>query len=69
VADDARDRRDVADEIEVELVIERRVDCVRRTDQEEREAVRGRAHDCLGTEIGASAGPVFDDERLAEPVG
>ena len=29
-ADDARDRRDVADEIEIELVVERRVDRVRR---------------------------------------
>ena len=32
-AADACDRRDVADEIEIELVIERRVDRVRRTDQ------------------------------------
>ena len=30
-ADDARDRRDVADEIEIELVVERRVDRVRRS--------------------------------------
>ena len=32
-ADDACDRRDVADEIEIELVVERRVDRVRRTAQ------------------------------------
>ena len=65
---DARDRRDVADEIEVELFIERRVDCIRRADQEQRIAVRGRAHDRLGGDIAASARPVLDDERLAEPL-
>ena len=27
-ADDAGDRRDVADEVEIELVVERRIDCV-----------------------------------------
>ena len=40
-ADDAGDRRDVADEIEIELVVERRVDRVRRTDQQQRIAVGG----------------------------
>ena len=30
LADDARDRRDVANEIEIELFVERRVDRVRR---------------------------------------
>ena len=39
-AHDARDRRDVADEIEIELVVERRVDRVAATDQEQRVAVR-----------------------------
>ena len=29
--DDARDRRDVADEIEIELIIKRRIDGMRRT--------------------------------------
>ena len=67
-ADDARDRRDVADEIEIELVVERRVDRVRRTDQEERVAVRRRTHDRLGGDIAAGARPVLDDEWLAEPL-
>ena len=67
-AADARDRRDVADEIEIELVVERRVDRVRRSDQEERIAVRRRAHDRLGGDIAASARPVLDDELLAEPL-
>ena len=38
-AHDAGDRRNVANEIEIELVVERRVDRVRRSDQEERVAV------------------------------
>ena len=67
-ADDARDRRDVADEIEIEFLVERRVDCVRRADQEQCIAVRGRAHDRLGGDIAASTRPVLDDERLAEPL-
>ena len=67
-SDDARDRRDVADEIEVELVVERRVDRVRRTDQEQRVAVRRRAHDRLGADIAAGARPVLDDELLAKPL-
>ena len=68
IADDARDRRDVADEIEIELVVERRVDRVRRADQEERVAIRGRTHDRLGGDIAAGARPVLDDELLAEPL-
>ena len=67
-ADDARDRRDVADEIEIELVVERRVDRVRRRGQEERVAVGRRVHDGLGADIAAGARPVLDDELLAEPL-
>ena len=67
-ADDARDRRDVADEIEIELVVERRIDRVRRADQEKRVAVGRRAHDRLGGDIAAGARPVLDDELLAEPL-
>ena len=40
-AEDASDWRDIADEIVVELVVERRVDRVERTDQEKRVAVAG----------------------------
>ena len=67
-AADARDRRDVADEIEIELVVERRVDRVVASDQKERIAVRRRAHDRLGGDIAAGARPVLDDELLAEPL-
>ncbi len=64
----ARNRRDVAKKHETELVVERRVDGARRADHEERVAVGGRAHDRLGCDIGGGARPVFDDERLAEPL-
>ena len=64
----ARDRRDVADEIEIELVVERRVDRVVELTSEQRIAVRRRAHDRLGGDIAASTRPVLDDEWLAEPL-
>jgi hypothetical protein len=67
VAHEARDRRDVTKEIEVELVVERRVDCVRRASQEQRISVRLRTHDCFGASIAASAWPILDDELLAKP--
>src|SRR5262245_50571761 len=67
-ATDTCDRRDVADEIEVEFLIERRVDRVVGTDQEQRVAVCGRTNDHLRRDIGASTRPVFDDELLAEPL-
>jgi len=66
---DASDRRDVADEIETELVVERRVDGLARTDQEKRVAVRRRPHRRLGGDVAAGARPVLDDELLAEPLG
>ena len=55
-------------EIEIELVVERGVDGVGRRDQKQRVAVGRRAHDRLGGDIGAAARPVFDDDRLAEPL-
>jgi hypothetical protein len=67
--DDARDRRDVADEVEAELVVECGVDRIRRRDKEQRIAVRGRTHDGFGGDIGGRSGPVFDEELLSEPLG
>jgi hypothetical protein len=60
-------RRNIADEIEIELFVERRVDKVWRTDHQERIAVRRRTHDRLGANIAAATRPVFNDEWLAEP--
>ena len=50
------DRRDVANEVEIEFLVERRVDCIGRADQQERVAVGRRAHDRLGRDIAAPPG-------------
>ena len=67
-ADDAGNGRDVADEIEIEVVVKCRVDCVRLGDPKQRVAVGRGVHDRVGGDIGAGAGAVFDNELLAEPL-
>src|SRR5262245_57533081 len=67
-ARNAHDRHDIADKIEVEFVIERRIYCVRRASPKERVSVSWRAHDRFGTDVGASAWAILDDEWLAEPL-
>src|SRR6478672_6501427 len=62
LAVNARDRRYVADEIEIELVVERRVDSVGGAYQEERVSVRCRLHDGLGSDTATGAYAVLDDE-------
>jgi hypothetical protein len=64
LVNEARDRRDVADEIEAELLVERHVDRDRRADREQGVAVGGRTHDRLGGDIGGGTDPVVDHERL-----
>src|SRR5256885_10968485 len=56
---DARNGCNVANEIETELVVERRVDRVRRTNQEERMPICGCAHDRLGHDIAAGTRPIL----------
>src|SRR5262249_19530037 len=58
--------RDIADEIEIELVVERRVGRVGSTAQEERVPVSGRAHDGLGADVAPAARSVLDHEWLAK---
>ena len=53
-------------EIEIQPVVERRIDCVHQTDQKKRVAVCGRTHDSLGAGITARAGPILDEELLTE---
>ncbi len=65
-ADDAGDGRDVAQEIEVELRKQRRVDGIGRRDQQQRVAVRRRVDDGFRREIGGSAGPALDHHGLTE---
>ena len=61
-------RDHVAQEIVIDVLVKRRVDGVRRIDKEQRVAVRRRAHDRFGRDIGAGARPVLDDELLTEPL-
>src|SRR5262245_56626602 len=64
LAANAHDRRDVADEIVVELVVKSRIDRVRLISQEERITVTRCTHDRLGADIGAGTRAVLDDEWL-----
>jgi hypothetical protein len=50
------------DEVEIELVVERRIDCVRRSDMEKRVAIGRRLGDDLGSDIAARTWPVLDNE-------
>jgi hypothetical protein len=63
---EARNRSDVADKIEIQLIVKCHVDRVRHTEQQERIAIWRRAHDGLGADVAAAARPVLDDERLAK---
>src|SRR5215831_4674343 len=65
-AQQACDRFNITNEIEIKLGIERRVDRVRRRDEKECVAVGGRPYDRLRADIAASAWPVLDNEWLAE---
>src|SRR5262249_18425098 len=55
---------DVAEKNEIQLGIERRVDRAGWRGQQERIAICGRTHDRFGTNIGARARPVLDNEWL-----
>ena len=62
----AGDRHDVAQEIELQIVVERGAGGVGHADGEQRVAVGRGAHDRLGADVAARAGTVLDHERLAE---
>jgi len=68
LANNARHWRDVADEVEIEVVEERGVDGVRRPDQKQCVSVGRGTHDHLGGSIAARARPVLNDELLAKPL-
>src|SRR5258705_11154394 len=63
---DAGDWNNVADKIEVELLVESRVDRVIRSDEKKRIAVRRCLYDRLGADIAAGTRPVVNDKLLAE---
>jgi hypothetical protein len=58
----------VPHEIEIELFVEGRIDCVDRAAQQQRVAIGRRPNDRFGRYIGACARPIFDDELLAQPL-
>jgi hypothetical protein len=64
--DDARDWCDVTDEIELEVLVERRINSVRNVGQKDRIAVGGCIYDCFGSNVVASARPVLNDELLTK---
>src|SRR5262249_48685170 len=64
----ARDRGNVAQKIETELVVKGGIDRVRGTYGEERVTVGRGAHNRFGCDVGPAARRVLDDERLAKPV-
>src|SRR5262245_48320189 len=65
---DQRNARDVANEIESEIAIERGVDRVRNVGIQERISIGRRLHDDLGADIAPRARTVFNHERLAEAI-
>src|SRR5690348_13728801 len=65
-AEEGGDRRDVADKIEVEIVVKCSVDRVRRTHQQECMPVCSSVHDRLCRDIAACPWPVLDNELLSE---
>ncbi len=66
-AGNARDRHDVAREIEGKIAVERRIDRIRGADDKERVSVGGRIDDALSADITVGAGPVIDEEGLSQP--
>src|SRR5262245_33917020 len=65
---DDRNGCDVADEIEIEVVIEGRIDRGSSIRTKERITIGGRTDDGLGGDIAGCAAPVLDDEWLTEPL-
>jgi hypothetical protein len=63
---EADNRRDVPDEVETEIVVERGIDRIRGHNLQQRVAICGRLRDRLGADVAAGAGAVLNDELLAE---
>ena len=63
---DPPDRRDVADKVEAELLIERDVDCILRVHQQQRVAVGRHAGHGFGCDVARGTRSDLDKELLAE---
>src|SRR5262245_58989944 len=61
-----RDWRDIANEIEIELVVKRCIDCACWCNREERITVRGRSDDHLSGDVSAATRPVLNYELRTE---
>src|SRR5438067_3480096 len=59
---------DVADEIEIQVLIESCIDCGSSICTKKRIAIGGRTYDCLRRDIAGGACPVLDDEWLTKPL-
>src|SRR5450432_1283071 len=59
-AEERRDRRNVADEVERELLVKRRTDHISRSDQQECVSVRSGTHDHFSPNVGACSWPILD---------
>ena len=68
LANEGCDRRDVAHEIVIELVVEHGANDVLHAGHEQRVAVRRGSHDHFGADRAAGARPVLHHEWLAEPL-
>src|SRR6185437_3091322 len=66
-ANEPADRHEIAQEIELEMMIEGGVDAVRGADQEQGVAIRRSARYCLCGDRAARAVAVIDKEGLAKP--
>ena len=64
---DTRNGRNSADEIEVKIVVDCRIDRVRRCHEEKGVSVRSCTHDDFSANIAAGAWSIVDNKRLAEP--
>jgi len=65
---DAANRRQVAGKTKIQARVQHPVDDIRVGQQQERVTVRWRVDDRLGGYLLAGGTPVFNDERLAEPL-
>src|ERR1700744_3713249 len=63
----ARNRRNVADEIVVEILVDRSVPRIDRSEIEQRVTIGGSMRDHSGGDIGRGAGPVAAPARRPEP--
>lgn len=60
------DDRNVADEVEAQIFVERGVDGCGRIGSQQSITVGGRAYDRLGRQVACGSGSVLDDKRLAK---